>query len=111
MSGGQLQDFSVDQAAGAVVLVLGAISGLLLTIWKSRCECDMNCCYIWRCHRKPPPDNVSEIEEEGEGQKDREVAEKEVKPTSPEVPEIQLVPPPPPLEDKMTSKAAGAEIP
>lgn len=106
MSGGQLQDFSVDQAAGAVVLVLGAISGLLLTIWKSRCECDMNCCYIWRCHRKPPPENVSEIEEEGEGQK-----EKEVKPTSPESRSIPLIPPPPPLEDKMTSKAAGEEIP
>ncbi len=104
MSGGQLQDFSVDQAAGAVVLVLGAISGLLLTIWKSRCECDMNCCYIWRCHRKPPPDNVSEIEEEGEGQKD-------VKPTSPEVPEVPLVPPPPPLEDKIKTRPVGAEIP
>ena len=79
-----------------------AISGLLLTIWKSRCECDMNCCYIWRCHRKPPPENVSEIEEEGEEK------QKDVKPTSPEVPEIPLVPPPPPLEDKMKTRA---EIP
>lgn len=104
MSGGQLQDFSVDQAAGAVVLVLGAISGLLLTIWKSRCECDMNCCYIWRCHRKPPPENVSEIEEEGEEK------QKDVKPTSPES-SIPLVPPPPPLEDKIKTRPVGEEIP
>lgn len=57
MSGnGNLEDFSVDQAAGAVVLVLGAVASLLLVIWQSRCECDMNLCYIIRCHRKPPPD-------------------------------------------------------
>ena len=37
MSGtGQLQDFSVDQAAGAVVLVLGAVASLLLVIWQSK---------------------------------------------------------------------------
>ncbi len=30
---GQLQDYSVDQLAGAVVLVLGAIAGLLQVIW------------------------------------------------------------------------------
>ena len=35
---GQLQDFSVDQAAGAVVLVLGAIAGLLQVIWMSKCH-------------------------------------------------------------------------
>ena len=55
---GQLQDYSVDQVAGAFVLVLGAIASLLLVIWQSRCECDINLCYIIRCHRKPPPDEV-----------------------------------------------------
>ncbi len=55
MSGaGQLQDYSVDQAAGAIVLVLGAISGLLTVLWSSKCHCRVNLCYIFRCERRPP---------------------------------------------------------
>jgi hypothetical protein len=53
-SEGQLQDYSVDQAAGAVVLVLGAIAGLLQVIWMSKCHCKVNLCYIFRCERRPP---------------------------------------------------------
>ena len=59
-SAGQLQDYSVDQAAGAVVLVLGAVASLLLVIWQSRCFCSVNLCYIFRCERRPP--NESEME-------------------------------------------------
>jgi hypothetical protein len=51
-----INKFSLDQAGGFIVLCLGAIGGLLSIILKSRCECDLNLCYIWRCHRKPPPD-------------------------------------------------------
>ena len=53
-SEGQLQDYSVDQAAGAVVLVLGAVASLLLVIWQSKCHCKMNLCYIFQCERRPP---------------------------------------------------------
>jgi len=53
-SEGQLQDYSVDQAAGAIVLVLGAIAGLLQVIWMSKCHCKVNLCYIFRCERRPP---------------------------------------------------------
>lgn len=53
-SEGQLQDYSVDQLAGAVVLVLGAIAGLLQVIWMSKCHCKVNLCYIFRCERRPP---------------------------------------------------------
>jgi len=53
-SEGQLQDYSVDQLAGAVVLVLGAIAGLLQVIWMSKCHCRVNLCYIFRCERRPP---------------------------------------------------------
>ena len=52
---GRLENFSVDQAAGASVLLLTAVGGLISIILKSRCECDLNFCWIWRCHRKPPP--------------------------------------------------------
>ena len=53
-SEGQLQDYSVDQLAGAVVLVLGAIAGLLQVIWLSKCHCKVNLCYFFRCERRPP---------------------------------------------------------
>ena len=51
---GQLQDYSVDQAAGAIVLVLGAVASLLLVIWQSKCHCKMNLCYLFQCERRPP---------------------------------------------------------
>jgi len=51
---GQLQDYSVDQLAGAVVLVLGAIAGLLQVIWMSKCHCKVNFFYCFRCERRPP---------------------------------------------------------
>mgnify|MGYP003646192034 FL=1 len=51
---GQLQDYSVDQVAGAFVLVLGAVASLLLVIWQSKCHCKMNLCYIFQCERRPP---------------------------------------------------------
>ena len=53
-SAGQLQDYSVDQAAGAVVLVLGAVASLLLVVWQSKCHCKVNLCYIFQCERRPP---------------------------------------------------------
>ena len=51
---GQLQDYSVDQLAGAVVLVLGAVASLLLVLWQSKCMCRVNLCYIFQCERRPP---------------------------------------------------------
>ena len=39
INGGQLQDFTIDQLAGATALVLGSVGGLLMIIWKSRCAC------------------------------------------------------------------------
>ena len=83
MSGaGQLQDYSVDQAAGAIVLVLGAVASLLLVIWQSKCHCKINLCYIFQCERRPPS------EEEMKGLKDQA---KKLKPKDPEAP-----PPPTP---------------
>tara|TARA_R110000737_G_scaffold307498_2_gene315395 strand:- start:1035 stop:1388 length:354 start_codon:yes stop_codon:yes gene_type:complete len=55
--GGQLQNFSVDQAAGAVVLILGAVASLLLVIWQSKCLCKINLCYIFQCERRPPSED------------------------------------------------------
>ena len=76
-SGGILQQFNINELAGATGLILGALGGLLAVIWKSRCHCKMNLCYICQCERKPPPDepivpNDKEKEKEKEKDKDKE---------------------------------------
>ena len=53
---GLLQEFNINELAGATGLMLGALGGLLAVIWKSRCHCKMNLCYLCQCERKPPPD-------------------------------------------------------
>ena len=60
LNGGELQDFTIDQLAGALALSLGAVGTLLLVIWQSRCacRCRLGCsdkCYIFDCERAPPP--------------------------------------------------------
>jgi len=50
----ELDKMSVDQFAGAVVLIMGAIGSLLLVIWQSRCHCKCNLCWIFQCERRPP---------------------------------------------------------
>lgn len=77
VSGGQLQDFTIDQLAGASALVLGSIGGLLMIIWKSRCKCKCRLglsdkCYVFDCSREPPPDHE---DSDNEGQPNRPVAE------------------------------------
>jgi hypothetical protein len=59
-----IQQFNINELAGATGLVLGAISGLLLTIWKSRCYCKMNLCKLCFCERKPPPESQLDSDEE-----------------------------------------------
>lgn len=51
---GRLQNYSVDQLAGAVVLVLGAVAGLLQVIWMSKCHCKVNFFWCFQCERRPP---------------------------------------------------------
>tara|TARA_R110000744_G_scaffold151829_1_gene265483 strand:- start:222 stop:614 length:393 start_codon:yes stop_codon:yes gene_type:complete len=65
MNGGKLQDFTIDQFAGALALSLGAVGTLLLVIWQSRCACKCRLgfsdkCYIFDCSREPPPIEVAE---------------------------------------------------
>ena len=50
----EIDKMSVDQFAGAVVLILGAIGSLLLVIWQSKCHCKVNLCYVFQCERRPP---------------------------------------------------------
>jgi len=50
----EVEPMSVDQLAGAFVMIAGAIGSLLLVIWQSKCHCKMNLCYIFSCERRPP---------------------------------------------------------
>ena len=89
---GQLQDYSVDQLAGAVVLVLGAIAGLLQVIWMSKCHCKVNLFYCFRCERRPPTEeDMKSLKQKAEELKNKKDNWK--KPKDPEAPETpRLVP-------------------
>lgn len=66
MGEGILQSFNINELAGATGLILGALGGLLAVIWKSRCHCKMNLCYLCQCERKPPPDREDDSSDEEE---------------------------------------------
>ena len=51
---GRLDDYSLDQVAGALALVLGSLGGLCLILFKSRCEKISICWGLWSCNRKVP---------------------------------------------------------
>ena len=99
VNGGKLQEFTIDQLAGATALVLGSIGGLLMIIWKSRCACRVRVgcsdkCYIFDCERKPPP-NEDDSDNEGNDKDKKEIkklkktiSKKEEEAPSPE-PEIE----------------------
>ena len=88
--GAEVQDMSVDQLAGAIVLVLGAIGSLLLVIWQSRCACRCRIgisdkCYLFDCERKPPPDGEKKKEDkkgDKKGDKDKD-KDKDIESQSP----------------------------
>jgi hypothetical protein len=61
----EIEKMSIDQFAGSVVLILGAVGSLLLVVWQSRCgiHCRLGCsdnCYLCDCKRDPPPDKPKE---------------------------------------------------
>jgi len=82
MSGLQMERFNINELAGATGLILGAVSGILVVIFKSRCYCKFRVgfsddCNICMCERKPPPDPV-ESDDEGKA-KQNEILDKEKK--------------------------------
>ena len=64
MGGEILQSFNINELAGAAGLVLGALGALLAVIFKSRCHCKLNMCYLCQCERKPPPEKEVDSSEE-----------------------------------------------
>lgn len=71
----EIDKMSIDQFAGAVVLILGAVGSLLLVIWQSRCacRCRIGCsekCYIFDCERSPPKEKEGDEEAPKKDKKD-----------------------------------------
>jgi len=99
---GHLQDFTIDQFAGAAALILGSIGGLLMIIWKSRCVCRCRLglsdkCYIFDCSREPPPDGGDSEEEQAQpadGQPPADVQQPQDPPPGGAQANQQLVPDP-----------------
>lgn len=96
VNGGRLQDFTIDQLAGATALVLGSVGGLLMIIWKSRCACRMRVgcsdkCYIFDCERAPPPDD-KDSDDEGKDKDKKEI--KKLKKTLSKTKEPEVEPEP-----------------
>jgi len=81
---GKLADFTIDQGAGSLALVLGSIGGLCLILFKSRCETITICWGLWSCNRKVMTEE--ELEKAEKAEKDKKEAEKVslVKPTTSE---------------------------
>jgi len=64
-----MEQFNINELAGATGLILGAVSGILVVIFKSRCFCKFRIGIsdkysLCMCERKPPPDSPKDDEED-----------------------------------------------
>ena len=85
-------------AAGAVVLVLGAVASLLLVIWQSKCHCKINLCYIFQCERRPPnEEEMKNLKDQRNKIKDKKDKKDKVERNSKEI--------------KRTGSGSGSEAP
>jgi len=79
----EVERMSVDQLAGAFVMIAGAIGSLLLVIWQSKCHCKMNLLWCFQCERRPPneeemkslKDQAIKLKEKKEKKKDENIEE------------------------------------
>ena len=91
-SEGQLQDYSVDQLGGFVVMVAGAIGSLLLVVWQSKCHCRMNLCYIFQCERRPPTEEeMKGLKEQAKALKDKKDKDKKDKKDKEDKPDNETI--------------------
>ena len=107
-STGAMEQFNINELAGATGLILGAVSGILVVIFKSRCFCKFRVGIsdkysLCMCERKPPPDSPRTEEEQEQEDNDEKKKEESVKkedkkskattPTEPEPEPEPLLPP------------------
>ena len=101
----QIDKMSVDQFAGAVVLILGAVGSLLLVIWQSKCHCKVNLCYLFQCERRPPNEeemkNLKDQAKKMKEKKEKKEEEETIIPPSRSVPSTPREPEPEPEIEKL----------
>ena len=52
---GQLDDYSIDQVAGGIVVMMGSLGALLHVLFSSKCT-QITCCWgLWQCQRVVEP--------------------------------------------------------
>jgi len=89
----QIDKMSVDQAAGAFVMIAGAIGSLLLVIWQSKCHCKVNLCYIFQCERRPPnEEEMKSLKDQSKKLKDMKKKEDKILEKEEEILEEQRTP-------------------
>ena len=89
----EIDKMSVDQFAGAVVLILGAVGSLLLVIWQSKCHCKVNLCYLFQCERRPPnEDEMKSLKNQAKKMNKKEEVKKEQRNETQEVQDEKLIP-------------------
>lgn len=102
----EMEKFNINELAGATGLILGAVSGILVVIFKSRCYCKFRVgfsdnCNICMCERKPPPD-PNDSDDEGKDKKDKKDDKLVVKTKKPiDRTSKELVPQPEPEIEKL----------
>ena len=60
-----MEEFSIEQLSYSIVLILGALGGLLHIVQRSRCS-KISCCGA-SCDRIPPTDDEEQDIESGKG--------------------------------------------
>ena len=104
----EMEKFNINELAGATGLILGAVSGILVVIFKSRCYCKFRVgfsdnCNICMCERKPPPDpqdSDDESTKKKDEDKEKKILKKENQKLKRQESE-QLVPQPEPEIDRL----------
>ena len=102
-TGFAIEPATIDQAAGALALSLGALGSLLLVIWQSKCRCRCRIglndqLFCFDCDRQPPepavdeenPDDEVLVPSTGTKQKTPDVLEQAAEP-EPELEHIQAI--------------------
>ena len=109
-SEGQLQDYSVDQLGGFVVMVAGAIGSLLLVVWQSKCHCRMNLCYIFQCERRPPTEEeMKSLKDQAKALKDKKDKDQKDKKDKDKAKAIEDKKPQPTISTEMTTDEENDE--
>ena len=106
-STGAMEQFNINELAGATGLILGAVSGILVVIFKSRCFCKFRVGIsdkysLCMCERKPPPDSPRDPEADSSDAEDpKDPKDKPTKPPSPPSPGQAAPPPKDPKDPKI----------